>query len=148
MWWFLQIFTDFFNPQIVVIHCIGFALWSTVFLPAKHNNHPRNIITSVCWSEVILFIVWSYDCLHGVYTIGVAIVWIILFDINTEPRNSIKENAVFITGRTLLIFYFQLLGLRSPQRNDAKTLFLRPLCYSLVYDFITRLSFKKRRSDF
>ncbi len=73
MWWFIEIFTDFFNPEIAVIHCIGFALWSTVLLPPKHNDHPRNIIASVCLSEIILFIVWNYDYLHGVFTIGVAI---------------------------------------------------------------------------
>ena len=58
--------------------------------------------------------------------------------------NTLQRCLVYNTwkGDCELIDSKYSLYLRLPHRNDAKTMFLTPLCYILVYNFITRPSFK------
>ena len=81
-----------FNIGGLVVHVVGFVLWSSIFkseIPLKSSGK------AVALSELILFLVWYFGYLYGLNAVLVAFIWVRIFEHWTGKRATITNGASF-----------------------------------------------------
>ena len=98
---------EFFNIGGIVIHVVGFVLWSSISkseIPLKSSGR------AVALSELILFLVWYFGYLYGLNAVLAAYVWVRIFEHWTGKRATITNGASFTSkGIDIKIPYFSVL---------------------------------------
>ena len=86
----------FINPGLVIVHLVGFVLWSSV---------PRSEVPltssgrALALSEFILILVWISGQLQGLQAVLLAYVWVRIFEHWTGRRATLKTQATFSAGK-------------------------------------------------
>ena len=84
---------NMFNPGIIIIHIIGFTLWSSI-----HNTPLRSIVSAIVLSETMLVLVWYCEYLYELNTVLVAYIWVLIYEHWTGIRITTGE-AIFVQGQ-------------------------------------------------
>ena len=126
------------NREVFVIHFIGFALWSSLFItsnPSVHQSSSRHIkdaCSSIIVSECIVLLYWIFHSYFGwifgsSFGLGVFIVsffWIVIFENYTEERIAIRDSAVFMENDgKYVIIHFKLIDYNIMYYGYAKHFF-------------------------
>ncbi len=100
----------FLHRDVLIIHCIGCALWSSLFITSNHvvnqssSKSIKDALCSIAVSEVFVFLYWIYSSYFGwifgsyfgLGVFGVTYLWIVIFESYLEERIAIRDSAVFV----------------------------------------------------
>ena len=91
---FLNSILDFTtNPAVILIHTIGFILWSSVI---GSQVKLRSAVPSIGLSETLLTLVWLLGYLHGFSVVLVTYIWVLVFETSIPLRCTTRKGAFFV----------------------------------------------------
>ena len=91
------------NPAVILIHAIGFILWSSVI---GSQVKLRSAAPSIGLSEVLLVLVWLLGYLHGLSVVLVTYIWVVVFETSIPLRCTVRKGATFVGKFIIWIFKF------------------------------------------
>ena len=90
------------NPGIITIQTIGLTMWSS---SAGHGKPPGLVILPIMLSELILILVWYFECLYDSIRVLVAYVCVLIFE-NWTGKKIFTGETVFVWGEYSPFIYF------------------------------------------
>ena len=97
--WLLSTVVDFTtNPAVLLVHGIGFILWSSAIGSGKVKL--RSCVQPLGLSEAVLLVTWLLGYLQDLHVVMVTYIWLVVFEVSTPRRYSAKKGATFVKGQS------------------------------------------------
>ena len=96
------------NPAVLLVHGIGLVLWSSVI--GSGQVKLRSCFQPLGLSEALLLVTWLLGYLQGLHVVIVTYIWLVVFEVSTPRRYSVKKGATFVKGES---FFFQDIFIRA-----------------------------------
>ena len=81
------------TPAVILIHVIGFILWSSVI---GSQVKLRSVAQYIGLSETLLVSVWLLGYLNGLSVLLMTYIWVVVFETSIPLRCTIRKGATFV----------------------------------------------------
>ena len=81
------------TPAVILIHVIGFILWSSVI---GSQIKLRSAAQYIGVSETLLVAAWLLGYLHGFSVLLMTYIWVVVFETSVPLRCTIRKGATFV----------------------------------------------------